>query len=182
MKSIDCATLKKLLENDEAILVDVREIIENKSERIKGSHLIPSGKISVDKLPQTKGKKLVVHCKSGGRSSNACSKLLKQDPQLEIYNLEGGISAWKNCGFEIESSSTKCLPIERQVQLVAGLSIATGVLLGLFISTWFFLIPLFFGCGLAFAGITGWCGLGILLAKLPCNQKAEKNFCSISKN
>jgi rhodanese-related sulfurtransferase len=29
------------------------------------------------------------------RSYKACEKLLSEDPNLEIYNLEGGIAAWE---------------------------------------------------------------------------------------
>lgn len=101
IKSVNCQTLKNWLENNEAVLVDVREVSENAESRIKGSTLITLGTIDVDKLPKLNGKKLVIHCKMGGRSAAACDRLLAQNPDLDVYNLEGGITAWKNCGFEI---------------------------------------------------------------------------------
>lgn len=104
MKSVNCQTLKNWLENNEAVLVDVREVFENKESRIKESTLIPLATIDVDKLPKLNRKKLVIHCKMGGRSAAACDRLLAQNPDLDIYNLEGGITAWKNCGFEIISN------------------------------------------------------------------------------
>ncbi|MFT6220560.1 MAG: rhodanese-related sulfurtransferase, partial [Rickettsiales bacterium] len=54
-----------------------------------------------DKLPKLDGKKLVIKCRIGRRSAAACEKLLAQNPDLDIYNLTGGIIAWHNCGFEI---------------------------------------------------------------------------------
>ena len=39
-------------------------------------------------------------------------------------------------------------------------------------SPWFFGIPIFFGAGLTFSGLTGWCGMGMLLAKMPWNRLA----------
>jgi rhodanese-related sulfurtransferase len=177
MKSVDCPTLKSWLNKKEAILVDVREIVENKNSKIKGSTLIPLGEVDEDKLPKLNGKKLVIHCKSGGRSAAACEKILAQNPDLEIYNLEGGITSWKNCGFETLSDEKSCIPLERQVQITAGSMIFLGTLLGLLFSKIFFAIPLFVGAGLVFAGITGWCGMGMLIAKLPCNKKTNQNFC-----
>jgi hypothetical protein len=38
------------------------------------------------------------------------------------------------------------------------------------VNPWFALIPLVTGCGLLFAGLTGFCGLALLLAKMPWNK------------
>lgn len=103
IKSINCPTLQSWLEKDEAILIDVREVAENQAESIKGSTLIPLGTIDLSTLPELNGKKLVIHCKMGGRSASACERLLAQNPSLELYNLEGGITAWKNCGFDVKN-------------------------------------------------------------------------------
>jgi rhodanese-related sulfurtransferase len=95
--NIDCPTLKKWLKNDEAVLIDVRELAEYQESKIDQSHLIPLGEISINSLPDFKNKKLVLHCRSGKRSLTAGAKLLEENPNLEIYNLEGGIIAWTNC-------------------------------------------------------------------------------------
>ena len=58
----------------------------------------------------------------------------------------------------------------RQVQIVVGFLSALGSLLALVVSTWFGLIPLLLGCGLLFAGLTGTCGMAILLARMPWNR------------
>ncbi len=97
--NIDCATLKKWLKNDEAVLIDVRELAEYQESKIDQAHLIPLGEISINSLPDFKNKKLVLHCRSGKRSLTAGAKLLEENPKLEIYNLEGGIIAWNNCTF-----------------------------------------------------------------------------------
>ena len=97
--NIDCATLKKWLKNDEAVLIDVRELAEYQESKIDQAHLIPLGEISINSLPNFENKKLVLHCRSGKRSLTAGAKLLEENPNLEIYNLEGGIIAWNNCTF-----------------------------------------------------------------------------------
>lgn len=175
MKNIDSITLKKWLENGEAILVDVREPSENQANKINGSHLLPLGQVSCDFLPEYEGKKLVIHCHSGKRSQSACAKLLSQNPNLEIYNLEGGIVAWNSSGNETAKSRKFFLPLNQQVQLTIGLFVLTGSLLGFFATPTFFFIPAFFGAGLCFAGLSGWCGLATLLAKMPWNKTRPKS-------
>lgn len=104
VKTIDAKTLKTWLDREEAILVDVREPSEYAVEHITGSTLIPSGVISRANLPVLGGKKLVIHCQLGKRGSIACVKLNVEDPEMEIYNLDGGIMAWKNAGYKTEKS------------------------------------------------------------------------------
>jgi rhodanese-related sulfurtransferase len=180
--NITSATLKNWLENNEAILIDVREIAENKSESIAGSTLIPLGEINSKILPKSTNKKLVIHCRSGKRSLAACEKIVKEDASLEVYNLEGGIISWINSGFAVKKSDKFFLPLDRQVQLTIGLAVLAGSLLGYFVDSKFFILSGFFGAGLCFAAITGWCGLAMFLAKMPWN-KSDKNtsFCSIKK-
>ena len=60
--------------------------------------------------------------------------------------------------------------MQRQVQIGAGSLVLIGALLGLTVSPWFFAVPLFVGAGLMFAGITGFCGMALLLQRAPWNQ------------
>lgn len=181
VKNIDAKTLKKWLENNEAIVVDVREPAEHEAEKISGSNLLPLAKVCKSSLPKYENKKLVLHCRSGKRSASACQKLFDEDSNLEIYNLEGGISAWSAQGCEIETSGKFFLPLDRQVQLTIGLGVFVGSILGYLVSPSFFLLCGFFGSGLIFAGLSGYCGLAILMAKMPWNKGCQKiSSCSIS--
>lgn len=58
---------------------------------------------------------------------------------------------------------------ERQVRLTAGIVVLVGLLLGLFISEWFYLFPLFMGMGLISAGLTGHSILTAVLSHMPWN-------------
>ena len=170
IKNIDAKTLKKWLENDEAVIVDVREPAEHASKNISSAKLLPLGQINLDSIPDHEGKKLVLHCHSGKRSASACAKLLQEDPDLEIYNLEGGICAWSDSGCQTKDSGKFFLPLDRQVQIIIGLGVLTGSILGYFASEKFFLLSGFFGAGLIFAGLTGFCGLAVVMAKMPWNK------------
>lgn len=66
VKSIDAKTLKRWLENSEAVIVDVREPAEHAAQSIPGAALIPLGNISRSGLPDFRNKKLVIHCQAGG--------------------------------------------------------------------------------------------------------------------
>ena len=58
IQSVDAVTLKRWVENGEAIVVDVREPAEHAAENISGAILLPLGSISKSTLPETGGKKL----------------------------------------------------------------------------------------------------------------------------
>lgn len=106
IKTIDPITAHEWLSNQEAIVIDVREPAEYKEVHIAGAHLIPVGSIAINQLPATaKNKKIIIHCKFGKRGGQACEKLLQENQHLEIYNIEGGITAWENAGFPVEKNA-----------------------------------------------------------------------------
>lgn len=182
IRTVDAHTLKSWLDKGETVLLDVREPAEHNAQSIPGATLTPLAGVSRKILPDIAGKKLVIHCQAGRRGSSACEKLLMEDPNLEIYNLEGGIAAWKQAGYSINSSGKFFLPLDRQVQLTIGLCVLIGSILGYAVSEKFFLLTGFFGLGLTFAGLTGFCGLALLMAKMPWNQNARAaNACCITK-
>lgn len=170
---VDPKTLKTWIDKGEAILVDVREPAEHAAQSIPGATLLPLGKISRTALPALQNKKLVLHCKAGKRGGVACETLLKESPELEIYNLEGGIDAWAQAGHDTRSSGKFFLPLDRQVQLTIGSAVVLGVVFGYMVHPNFFLVSGFFGLGLMNAGITGWCGLAKLMARMPWNQSTS---------
>ncbi|MBM4223140.1 MAG: rhodanese-like domain-containing protein [Gammaproteobacteria bacterium] len=172
MKTINAHELKKKLESQEIILIDVREQIEHAQESIAGAQLIPLQTLSVAKLPAT-SKPIVFHCRAGKRSLDACQKILSENPNLDVYSLEGGIMAWRDAGFEVQKScNTICtLPIERQLQLLEGGLTLFGTLSGLYLSKILFVIPIFVGLGQMYAGLSGHCYSACLLAQMPWNHK-----------
>jgi rhodanese-related sulfurtransferase len=96
MKEISVTELKALLDSGADIqLIDVREPAEFESAQI-GGELIPLGTIpqNVDKI--SKDKQVIVHCRSGKRSANAIMFLESNFGYENLYNLEGGIIAWRD--------------------------------------------------------------------------------------
>lgn len=169
MKNITVSELKQRLDKDEILLIDVREPVEHKSQRIEGACLIPLGEITVEKLPSTH-RPIVIHCRSGKRSADACKKLLAVDPSLDVASLEGGILAWQQAGYGVKKSGSRGLPLDQQTQITLGFIVLSGTILGTVIDPGFYILPGFIGAGLIFAGITGWCGMAKVLAKMPWNS------------
>jgi len=83
------------LKTDSSILIDVREPFEFRRNRIRGSVNIPASG-NLDKVADTLNKEtpLFIYCTSGFRSSNAAVKLYDKGFR-KLYNLEGGIVAWR---------------------------------------------------------------------------------------
>jgi rhodanese-related sulfurtransferase len=167
---IDATTVKSWLDRGEAVLVDVREPAEFAAEHIAGAHSVPLSRLSWEALPEHAGKKLVMQCLRGARGGNACASLLKHQGDAEMYNLDGGLDAWKAVGLPTVKGTQRVLPLDRQVQLTIGIVLLTGFLLGQMVSASFFWLMAFFGAGLTFAGATGFCGLAMLLARMPWNK------------
>jgi len=95
MNQISVMELKSWIDKGEDfLLIDVREQLEYETGHINGFH-IPMGSIleRMDEIPTDK--KVVVHCKSGGRSGNVVRYLSLEKGYTNLYNLEGGIMAWK---------------------------------------------------------------------------------------
>jgi rhodanese-related sulfurtransferase len=101
MQEITVQELKKMLDNKEDFqLIDVREEYEYEWANL-GGELIPLGTI-VDNLHKIKkDKKVIIHCKSGARSSAVIDTLEKQFGFSNLTNLKGGIMAYIN---EIDST------------------------------------------------------------------------------
>lgn len=153
-------------------LVDVREPVEHAEDHIDGAKLIPLGQLEKRIEEIERDAPVVVMCRSGKRGSEALRKL--QDLGFNnIRNLEGGILAWKEAGHPVNTSKKKSLPLMNQVQLAIGLGVLAGAGLALTVNPLWVLLCAFFGAGLTMAGSTGWCGLAILLSKMPWNRVAD---------
>lgn len=167
------AELQALLQQGGAVLVDVREPFEHSAERIGGAVPMPLGALDPQALREAyPDKRIIFHCAGGKRSAKACA-LFGQGQAEPVSHLAGGIEGWKQAGLPtVKPKRSAGIPIMRQVQITAGSLVVLGLLLGYFVAEPFYLLSAFVGCGLVFAGISGWCGMAKLLAKLPWNSSS----------
>jgi rhodanese-related sulfurtransferase len=97
MENITVEELKRRMDAGENIhLVDVREPHENAEFNI-GGVLIPLGKIQtmqIEELDDLKDEEIILYCRSGNRSGQACL-FLEAMGYKHTKNLTGGMLAWQ---------------------------------------------------------------------------------------
>lgn len=164
--------LERWLADGGTVLVDVREDFEHAEERIAGAEHMALTRFDAGALlARHPGARVVFHCGSGKRSAEAATRFAAAGG-IPMH-LTGGIDAWKHAGrATVKPSAAPRLPVMRQVQLTAGFLVTLGVVLGVVASPWFLALSAFVGCGLMFAGATGWCGMAMLLGRMPWNRAA----------
>ncbi|WP_006787441.1 rhodanese-like domain-containing protein [Thiorhodospira sibirica] len=84
------------MNQEDAVLLDVRETAELQSGRIANARHIPMSafKQRIHELEKHKNKLVIVYCQSGARSTQACGMLTKAE-FAKVANLRGGITAWQ---------------------------------------------------------------------------------------
>ncbi len=104
IKEIDVQELKDKLDNkDKFVFIDCREQEEWDDAHIEGATLLPlsSFQEGYEKILTDKNAEIVIQCRSGKRSMNACMFLLSKG-YTNLSNLEGGIIAWSEAGYPIK--------------------------------------------------------------------------------
>jgi len=90
LREIDAPTLKAWLDDDRAVLIDIREADEYAREHIAGSRLVPLSGFNSHDFDHDHGKIVVFHCNSGNRTCQAAPQILGAGFD-EVYHLQGGI-------------------------------------------------------------------------------------------
>jgi glyoxylase-like metal-dependent hydrolase (beta-lactamase superfamily II) len=148
-------------------VLDVRSALEFEGERIEGARLLPLDQLEA-RLDEVPGQaEVVVVCRTGVRATIAAEVLTRTGRRPRV--LEGGMIAWRRARLPVREGR-KRLAVDRQVQLIAGVMVLTGVALGTLVNPWFLAIAAAFGAGLTLAGLTGTCGLARVLLRMPWNR------------
>ena len=175
MKTITPRELSDLLANQPGLsVIDVRTPVEfegvhvAEAQNIPLDTLSPKSLIAGGRLPANEP--IYILCHSGGRAGKAAEQFEKEGYSHSVV-VAGGTQGWVDAGLPVIEGKSKSISLERQVRIGAGSLVLTGVLLGWFVNPAFFGLSGFVGAGLIFAGITDWCGMGLLIAKAPWNQR-----------
>lgn len=105
---LDAKSFHKMLsENPKAQLVDVRTSEEYNSGHIQNAQNINIYDSNFDKeiSKLNKSEPVFLYCRSGGRSSSAASKLVSLG-FTEIYDLQGGVTAWNSNDFSLTNGGS----------------------------------------------------------------------------
>jgi len=166
------ADVAKRLADGRAVLVDVREPDEFRRRHVPGALSRPLSAFEQTPPKVDPGREVVFTCRTGMRTGAMCERLAAAVAG-PAYVLDGGLDAWAAAGLPVATDAKAPLEMMRQVQIVAGLLVLLGVLLGLLVHPAFFAIAAFVGGGLTVAGVTGFCGMARLLALAPWNRPAD---------
>ena len=90
-----------LMDDDELIIIDVREEKERKAGFLNNDLNIPMGQVKAKMDSLDKSKNILVYCKSGTRSDRIADILSKNDFQ-KVSSLKGGFNAWLKADLPIQ--------------------------------------------------------------------------------
>jgi rhodanese-related sulfurtransferase len=171
MKKISPVELQKILAaQPSSPVIDVRTPVEFAEVHVPQAKNVPLDELKPNVLQFSKGQPLYLLCRSGQRATKAAEKFAREGFTQPVV-VEGGTLAWIAANLPVTRSAVKVISLERQVRIAAGALVLIGVLLAHFVNFNFIWLSGFVGAGLVFAGITDFCGMGLLLAKLPWNKR-----------
>ena len=171
---------RRMTAGQAACLIDVRTPGEYAAAHVPGARLIPLDELDAAAFHRERngdGSPVYLLCQSGERARRAIEKLERAGVHGCVL-VEGGTQAWIDAGLPVDRGQSRVLPLMRQVQIIVGFLAAGGALLALAVNKLFAILPLVVGSGLLFAGLTGYCGLALLLAKMPWNKISNCNSTS----
>lgn len=160
-----------LTEPGPAQLIDVREPAEYAAEHLPAVQLMPLTQLPALSRQLDPQRPVYVLCRSGNRAKLAATQL--QDLGfVDMVVVMGGIKACLAAGLPVVQKTGGVWALERQVRFAAGLLVMAGVALGTAVHPGWYGLSGVVGAGLAFAGLTDTCGMAMLLARMPWNQRA----------
>jgi rhodanese-related sulfurtransferase len=91
-----------MINHQDGLVVDVRPMADFSQGHIISAINIPINgfKNQIDQLNKHKGKPIIISCRSGAQSVQACRQL-KNAGFEEVYNLKGGMLAWQSANLPI---------------------------------------------------------------------------------
>lgn len=173
--SVDSATLQSWIDTgDDLIVLDVRSGAEFENMHIRGSYNVPLPLLSehADELAERLGRRTVLVCQSGTRAEQARQRLSGAGVET-AHVLTGGVPAYAAAGGDVVRGAQRW-DLERQVRLVAGSLVLTGMAGGKFLSPKFRALAGAIGAGLTFSAATNTCAMGNALAAMPWNRTADE--------
>lgn len=103
--TINSDDFNMLIETNDVFIIDVRLNKEFRKERIKGAYLA-SNRAALQTILKNldKNTNILVYCEQGDRSKTASEIICNGLKFKNIYNLKGGIIAWKKRGYPVDNS------------------------------------------------------------------------------
>lgn len=102
IKEVGAMEATQLINHHDALILDVREDQEYAGGHVPHSKHIPLRQLSgrIQELEKFRDKPIIAVCRSGARSGHGCSVLRKNGFE-QVYNLNGGMSAWQQANMPV---------------------------------------------------------------------------------
>jgi rhodanese-related sulfurtransferase len=159
-------------------VLDVRSVAEYRAGHIPGAQLIPIDTLTADALAYAfkrpslgHEETLYISCHTGPRAAQAAERL-EQAGYSNLTLVDGGTRRWEQLGLPVDRCG-RAVSLERQVQIAVGSLLVLKVLLGFSVHELFFALTAMIGVGLIVAGVTRWCGMAKLIARMPWNRNTN---------
>ncbi|MDW8398296.1 MAG: rhodanese-like domain-containing protein, partial [Acetobacteraceae bacterium] len=101
LPAITPAEAARLIREQGAMLVDVREPDEHARARIPGAINLPLSRLHEAELAVQEGRPVLFHCRSGARTAGNAEALAGKAAGCEAYIVLGGLEAWKAAGLPV---------------------------------------------------------------------------------
>ncbi|MBV6503290.1 MAG: Inner membrane protein YgaP [Fimbriimonadales bacterium] len=161
--------LKRRIEAGEHLQIfDVRTPSEFASGHVPGAANLPMDEVEARLDDLSTDRPAVLVCQSGQRAAMTCELIGASHPNVLV--LEGGTDAWVQAGLPTVRSTKTRWSLDRQVRLGAGVLVLTGLILAKYAHPGWIFLTGFVGAGLTFSGLTNFCGMALLLSRMPWNQ------------
>lgn len=102
---IDATEATRLINREDAIVLDIRDSAEFTQGHIISAVNIPFADLSnqINKLDQYRNKPVIICCRTGMTAGTAIG-ILKKSGIEKIYRLKGGIDGWKHANLPLATS------------------------------------------------------------------------------
>jgi len=92
---LDAAGALRLINDQDAAIVDIRDAGDYKEGHIPQARHIPFSALQerLGELAKVKDQPIIVYCRNGVTSQSACT-LLKKNGFAEVHSLKGGLPSW----------------------------------------------------------------------------------------
>ncbi|MDA0225315.1 MAG: rhodanese-like domain-containing protein [Proteobacteria bacterium] len=100
---VDTNQATQMINRQDALLLDVRELAEWNQGRVLGARHVPAGELEAraGEVSKKKDKPVIVYCESGTRASSAAG-VLRKHGYTNVFSLAGGFTGWRHAGLPVE--------------------------------------------------------------------------------
>ena len=163
-------------------VVDVRTPAEFAECHVHGASLAPLDALDprkvVDALKPAPDAPIYLLCKGGTRASKAAD-LFRAAGIQNVCVVTGGTDACVAAGVPVTRGGKAAIPLDGQVRIAIGSFIILFWLLASYVHHAFGYLMLAMAAALIVSGLTGFCGMAILLGKAPWNQSRDTDSCRV---